>query len=187
MSLRPSDLKTAVLLTTLRDVLRHRFPSCSIHVSYDTSTPFLLACKFLTALDAPTITANSLCVSMQRIDKISWVGSQEKFPCSFSTISKYLRKGDIVRKNWKGEVVVDRLGYLMLANHNVDVYVSSIDAVNQLLKSNASKSYLQQHLPYHLLEATEAIEAILLAPTLDVAKRKLFNKQMLRVLDDSHR
>jgi len=182
-----SDLKTAVLLTTLRDVLQQKFPSCTIQVSYDTSTPFFMAGTKLSALDRPTLSASTLRIPSYQIDKASWANSREKFPYKFSTISQFLRKGDIIRRDWTGATGPDNLGYLMLMNHNVEVQVASIDALHSLLESGLPRQHLQQLLPRYLLEAMDEIEAVLMAPTLRAAWDRLQKKKTLRILDNGYR
>ncbi|MBL4801046.1 MAG: hypothetical protein JKY45_04075 [Emcibacter sp.] len=180
------DLKTAVLLTTLRDVLRHKFPHCRIEVSYDTSSPFLAGGKNLTALDKPKITSNRMTIPSVRVDKSTWAGSNAPFPCKGSEISKYLTKGDIIIKDWRGVKRPDNLGYLMLQNHNVEVQINSIDAIHQILKRGLTKSKLRPLVPTYLLEAQDAIADVLLQPTPKQGRSKLFDPQTLLVLDNAY-
>lgn len=55
-----ADLKTAVLLTKLRDVLRDKYSTCHIEVSFDTSTPFKIAGRAFSAYTLPVLGKGNL-------------------------------------------------------------------------------------------------------------------------------
>lgn len=180
-----SDLKTAVLLTTIRDALRHRFPKCAIEVSYDTSTPFLLAAK-LSGIANFTLSPKSTAVQAKKIDKEAWAGSSEPFPYNGSAIGKLITKGDIVYRNWRGKPKISTEGYLMLQNHNIEAQISAIDAIHQVLNCGFSNDQLRQLLPAHLLEARTAIEAVLLEPTAKKAREKVRDRGTLKLLHNAY-
>jgi len=181
------DLKSAVLLTTIRNVLRNKFPKCRIEISFDSSTPFLQGGGLLSALTTPIFQANQIKVPAHRIDKLKWAGSRAKFPYNGSEISKYLTKGDIIRKDGFGVCGPDNLGYLMLQNHNVEVQVSAIDAIHKVLKAGLRHAHLVQLIPRYLLEAQDAIEDILLQTSIKKARSKLYEVKNLKILDNAYK
>ena len=181
-----ADLKTAVLLTTIRDALRHRFPNCATEISYDTSTPFLLVSK-LSAIKAFSLKPRRTAVIAEQINKEDWAGSSEPFPYTGSAISKLITKGDKVYRNWRKGTGITTEGYLMLQNHNVEAQIGAIDAIHKLLKSEISEADLRQLLPTYLLEARTAITDVLLEPTPKKARERIMERQTLRVLNNAYK
>ena len=178
-----ADLKTAVLLTKLRDVLRDKYSTCHIEVSFDTSTPFKIAGRAFSAYTLPVLGKGNLSMPMKSIDKPSWAGSKEAFPFQGSELAKNLSKGDIVRSG--GEP--DTLGYLMLQNHNIETQVVAIDAIHKVLAEDFSRSHLEQLVPRYLLEAQSAIEDVLGQPSVKKSREKLMECETLRVLDEAYK
>ena len=180
------DLKTAVLLTTIRDALRDRFPKCTIEVSYDTSTPFLLM-STLSAISKFNLNPTRTSVTIEQIDKNDWADSNEPFPYKGSKIGQLVTKGDVVYKHENGKLSVSELGYLILQNHNIEALVGSIDAIHQLLDGGHSRAYLEQILPRYLLEAQDSIVDVLLQKDPRKARERLMDRETLRKLDNAYK
>lgn len=180
-----ADLKSALLMTSIRDALQHRFPSCKIFVSYDTSGPFLQGGRFLTAFDEPQIESGMFSVKSYRIKKIDWLQkASDPFPYSGSKISQHLTKGDIIRRHWDGRIGPDNLGYLMLQNHNVETWVRAIDALHQLVyQSGLTYPQLGQVVSPNLLDAMGAIDEVLLSPSVSEGRKKLLDRSRMWALD----
>jgi hypothetical protein len=157
------DLKTAVILTTIQDVLRLRFPKCHTDISFDTSTAFLLAGRFISVYKKPILGAKHLVLESEKINKIEWADNPEPFPFQCSRVSKGLTKGDIVALE-KGVPVITKYGYLIIQNHNLDVQLTTYDLINQLFKTIKDKEHLRQFVPTYLIESVELIKRILSAP-----------------------
>lgn len=138
------DLKTAFMLTAIKQALNVRFPHCKIEVSFDTSTPFMLAGKYLTMSLDPVVTPNRMTIPTLKLSKATqkqWMNSSQPLPCISTEISKYVTKGDIVKSS-QGKPWIDETSYLILQNHNVDVALQAYEKVNAI--------YNDKSTPYHL-------------------------------------
>lgn len=168
------DLKTALLLTTLKNTLNNLLTTCAVEITYDTSSPSQTA-RFLSGYCLPTISPFSLAYGKKVIDKELWADNTELLPFKASTISQYAYKGDIILETLGGEYIPRELAYLILENNNVEAMVCSIDAAHQLLNSDLTRDQLNQIFPYHLLDAQDAIEKVLKQKTLIKAQEVLMS------------
>lgn len=180
-----ADLKTAVLLTTIRDALRDRFPKCNIEISYDTSTPFWLM-STLSAISAFNLSPQSTAIVNKQIDKQSWVDSVEPFPYKGSKIGQLVTKGDVIYRHENGKLCVSDLGYLILQNHNIEALVGSIDAIHALVSSGLPRAHLEQVLPRYLLEARDSIVDVLLERSPRKARERLMDRTTLKQLANAY-
>jgi hypothetical protein len=156
------DLKTAVLLTAIQDALNWRFDNCSVYDSYDTTSPMTTALKRLTIFTEPEFTNKTVAIPHSKIDKSNWLNSSDIFPSQFSAISRLITKGDVIQCKHNGDYWIDRLSWLMLQNHNIEVQLRAVDKVNQLFKQSIPERHLRQLLPYQLIEGRDAIFNVLM-------------------------
>lgn len=155
-------LKTAALMTVLRDALRERLNNDDIVISLDTSSPILAAGKFKTAYDDVVLSRSKFGLSKQTlpINDPTYVGSPEPFWFPTSPIGKLLTMGDLIVKDdihtnsrWDG------LSAQMLANHNVYIQMKGIKAANEALSKTRAENMYQ--VPGAIYDAKEAIQEIL--------------------------
>ncbi len=168
------DLKTALLLTTLKNTLNQMLPCCRVEITYDTSSPSQLA-RFLSGISSLKTSKTNLCYKTINVDKELWADNGLSLPFVSSTISKYLTMGDVVKRTMRGELIVRELGYLILENNNVEAVIGVIDAAHKILNSGLSRVQLNQVFPYHLLDAQDAIENVLTQQTVKKAKEVLMS------------
>lgn len=180
------DLKTALLLTTLKNTLNNLLPSCSVEITYDTSSPSQTA-RFLSGFCLPTISPFSLAYGKESVDKELWAGNPDLLPFNASTISQFVTKGDIILETLGGDYIARELAYLILENNNVEAIVRSIDAAHQLLNSGLSRGQLNTLFPYHLLDAQDAVEWVLTQPTLKKAYEVLMSSATQKHLACAYR
>lgn len=175
------DLKSALLLTTLKNTLNNLLPTCAVEITYDTSSPSQTA-RFLSGLCWPTISPFGLAYGKTTVEKALWAGNTELLPFKASTISQYVTKGDVILETLTGDYIPRELAYLILENNNVEAIVRSIDTAHQLLESGLNREQLNQLFPCYLLDAQNAIEHVLTQPTLKKAQDVLMSSNTQRHL-----
>lgn len=180
------DLKTAILLTAIRDALNWRFEHCHTVISYDTTSPMTEAVQRLSYYGSPQLSTKRATVPINRIDKATWIDSNEPFPCDFSMLGRVLTKGDIIQSKYNGDFWIDRLSWLMLQNHNLEVQLRSIDKVNQLFKLSVPEQHLGQLLPYSLIEARNVIFKVLMTKNTKQSLVELTKPKNLIALDNTY-
>lgn len=175
------DLKTALLLSTLKNTLNSLLPNCKVEVTFDTSSPSQGA-RFLRGVSSYRISPTSLAYEMREVSKPQWANNISPLPFELSSIGRLLTQQDVVCSSPDGEELIQPLGYLILENNNVQATVRAIDAAHQILNYGLSEWQLNQIFPYHLLDAISAIEKVLTQPSLKEAKAALMSPESLRVL-----
>lgn len=155
------DLTTACLLTTIRDCLRRRLNDQGIHISFDTSSPLLVAGKYHKIYAEARISYQKFGFVAKDlpVDDPAWLGSKEPLPYQTSPISKLMTMGDIIVNDaihadsrWDGASSV------MVMNHNVYVQMDGIFRANEAYAQPENQA--QYHVPRKLLNAKKAIEEI---------------------------
>lgn len=178
------DLKTAVLLTAIQDALNWRFDDCFIRISYDTTSPMTAVLQRLSIFTDPTFSNKSVTIPHSKIDKANWLDSPDLFPNQFSAISRLITKGDVIQQKHNGDYWIDRLSWLMLQNHNIEVQLRAVDKVNQLFKQAIPERHLRQILPYQLIEGRDAIFNVLMNKNKNHALSKLHETKTLVALSN---
>ena len=155
------DLTTACLLTTIRDCLRRRLGDDGFHISFDTSSPLLVAGKYRTIYAEARISYEKFGFISEElpINDPAWLGSTEPLPYQSSPIAAHLTKGDIIvdgaihaDSRW------DAASSMMLMNHNVYVQMDGIFRANAAYAQPEAKA--QYNVPKKLILAKKAIAEI---------------------------
>lgn len=180
------SLKTALLLTTLKETLSRLLPYCAVEITYDTSSPSHAA-RVLSGVGSFEISQTKLGHNMVKVDKDLWADNPDSLPFLSSTVGKHLTRGDVIKQTLRGKPIVRELGSLILENNNVEATVGAIDAAHQLLNSSLSREQLNQLFPYHLLDAQDAIERVLTQSTLPKAREVLMNSATQTHLDNAYK
>ncbi len=179
------DLKSAVLLTTLKDCLNDML-DCKVEVSYDTSTPFRSTSRHRLA-NLIKFSPYDITFNYQDINLNEWANSTKRFNYSGSEIGQHLRLRDIIYNDIIHGPRYRELGKIMLTNHNIHSQMCAIDALHQILNITTDRSILEKYVPKYLLEAQDAIRDILSQPTRQKAGEKLFNGTLQKHLNCAYR
>lgn len=159
------DLRTASLLTTLRDCLRRKLDDNVIQISMDTSSPFVTAGRYYTVYTGEEITYDNwgLAAVKLPINDPAHLGSDEPFPYQTSPIAGHLTMGDLIIKDdihagsrW------DQLSAVLVMNHNIYVQMQAILRANELMA--LPRSQVRYLCPKELLDARDAIIEIFESP-----------------------
>lgn len=156
-------LSMSCLLTTLQTELR-KTGLDELKISYDTSSPFLMAGKYQRGFTFPKYDKNGFAMSSAEmpIDRAN-VGSETDFPF-LSAIGKRLTIGDIcVRNKQSRGNTWDDLSWMMIANHNLECLLRSIDQAQKLIDLETIDA--QKWCPLELLNAQKAIRTVLRSET----------------------
>ena len=180
------DLKTALLLTKLKTLLNQLLPRCAVEISFDTSSPSMMA-KSISGIETIKLLPESMSYQSIRVTKSQWAESHERLPFQLSSISKYVTKADVVGKGIHGNYFMREFGYFILENANVESVVSAIDIAHKVLNSGLSREALNQIFPCYLLDAMDAIEKVLTQPTLNKAFDVLFSEETTRYLNCAYK
>ena len=135
-----------------------------LKISYDTSSPFLMAGKYQRGFTFPKYDKNGFSMSAAEmpVDRAN-VGSQRNFPF-LSAIGKRLTIGDICVKNKRSRGNTwDDLSWMLIANHNLDCLLRSIDQAQKLIDLETIDA--QKWCPLELLNAQKAIRTVLRSQT----------------------
>lgn len=171
------DLKTASLLTIIRDGLRQHLNDRDIHCSLDTSSPLLAAGKFKTPYTGHILSKKKFGIEYGElpIEDYRYLNSKEPFPFPTSPIGKQLTMGDIiVKEDMHSTNRWDSLSGYMLMNHNIYVQINAIFQANKELAKHRADTL--ETLPTDLYNAKCAIEDIFDAadPWAELENKKIF-------------
>ncbi|QIR13575.1 hypothetical protein [Shewanella aestuarii] len=143
------NLKAAAIVNITFQLVKGMVSPCVFNMSYDSSTPFLMAGRYMRYNKNPVISNNRLALPLSRVDE-SWLGNNEPFPEGYSYIGRHVNKSDVFNttsKNYRN------LSHLLLVNHNLETQVKAISEVNKLiLKPNTESG-----LPSWLLRVKDAL------------------------------
>ncbi len=152
-----SQLEIACLLTTLQRALRSHVNQ-DITVSYDTSSPFIMGGK-KSGYTFPSFSTKGFRMSSARmpVDRKN-VGSSKRFPFP-SSIGDKLTLGDLcVKDKMFQDSPWDGLSSMLVANHNLETLLTSIQTAHRLHDLEASDA--EKFCPVNLIRAREAIEEV---------------------------
>lgn len=171
------DLKTASLLTIIRDGLRHHLNDEDIHCSLDTSSPLLAAGRFKTPYTGHILSKKKFGIEYGElpIEDYRYLNSKEPFPFPTSPIGKQLTLGDIiVKEDMHSTNRWDSLSGYMLMNHNIYVQINAIFQANKELAKHRADTL--ETVPTNLYNAKCAIEDIFDAadPWAELENKKIF-------------
>lgn len=134
-----SDLTTACYLTAIQKNFAALLDDPGFHISFDASSPFLLAGRYDQAYTGYEVRPSGLRIRSTTLDTRNkkLIGSDEPFPYANSPIGKLLTMGDlVVKRPTKSEPGLDSLGIAMLQNHNIYVHMKAVIEANKLFAAN---------------------------------------------------
>ena len=144
----------AVFLSTIKSALNMRFQNnCEIEVSYDSRTPFLHATN-LEFFKEKSAQAPFL-LTTEKVVKSIWCDDPSDFPTQASSISKRMKKNDIVFSGWKKQADTNNMSYLLLMNHNTEAMINSFayahDWIEKKQSINGTASTSSLNIVYDIL------------------------------------
>lgn len=136
-----STLKWAVFFTAIQNALRDQYGD--FNVTFDSSSPFVMACERNKAYISPELTdsLSSWRISAAKVEQgYAHRGSTENFPYNTSPIGKLLTLGDLnVQGNETAKVHFDSMSRYLIANHNVWVMLDAIERANKAAFDDSSQ------------------------------------------------
>lgn len=153
-----------VLLTILRDSIRHKTGLGDFHISFDTCSPGLGAMRYRKVYTTPKFTAKSFTIQSEPFpfSDHRYYGSSQPFIWQYSPIAKHLTMGDLIVKNQThANSRMDMLSACYLANHNYYVYSKAMIEANELLAMHPA--LIINKVPVFIQDAKKAIEDIFAA------------------------
>lgn len=128
-----STLNWAVMLTAIQRALQKT--NANIRVSFDSSSPFQIAAKFEKSCFVPELSSD---VKTWQINSevskqgLEYVGSDKRFPHN-SAIGQVMTLGELnVYEGVYKKRRYDSISLAMLTNHNVNVYLETIEMANDI-------------------------------------------------------
>ena len=151
----------AVVLTFLKRAMRKaRFSN--FEVSYDTSSPFLMAGRYTKATSGLRFGSDTFTTAYHQMPiNAEECAGYAPFPFR-SPIGKRLVMGDLMHKKIVGEGAWDQTGHILLANHNIHAETSSIIMANKLIDMNYRLPGL---VPYEVQETAQAVWDVITSGT----------------------
>lgn len=169
------DLKTAALLTLIRNCIRRYLGTEDFHVSFDTSSPFLVMGKYNGVYTGHTLNRRQFTFTSVDfpVGDHRYLGSTRPFPYPTSPMGRSLTMGDlIVVKRNIAKSRLDTLSTFMLMNHNIYVVMNAVFEANRVMEMHRAEA--REFAPPKLLDAREAIEDIFAAsdPEAELQRQK---------------
>lgn len=157
-----SQLSVACVLTTLQEQLRKNVGS-NITVSYDTSSPFIMAGK-KNGYTFPTLTKAGFSMGASRMPvERANVGSLKPFPFS-SAVGEKLTLGDLCVNNGDfQDSPWDDVSWRLIANHNLDLLLRSISKAQRVYNLEVRDAL--ECCPLKLVRARESIKEVFQSET----------------------
>jgi hypothetical protein len=142
-----STLKWAVFFTAIQNALREQYGS--FNVTYDSSSPFVMAAEHNKAYISPELgdSLSSWRISAAKVEQgFSHRGSTENFPYNNSPIGKLLTLGDLnVQGSETAKVHFDSMSRYLIANHNVWVMLDAIERANKAAFDDSSQKRVPEN------------------------------------------
>jgi hypothetical protein len=156
-----STLKWAVFFTAIQNALRDQYGD--FNVTFDSSSPFLIACEQNKAYISPELsdTLSSWGISAAKVEQgYAHRGSTESFPYSTSPIGKLLTLGDLnVKGNETAKIHFDTMSRYLIANHNVWVLLDAIERANKAAFEDSSQKRVPEKISKCIRLIQEAFKA----------------------------
>ena len=172
-------LPLACALTTIRETLVELLDR-SINVTFDNSFIFNQVNEYGQCVRAFNLTKRGFSISFAKLpDEPKYVGSSMPFPYSgISEISKGLTIGDLCVNRYPTKTSTwDDMSYLIVENHNVDVYLTALEAAHARYLLPPAEA--REVCPAWLVRTREGIRRVLMSGEIDMIDRYRADFDML--------